>query len=139
MKTALIAIALLLAAASAAAQTIHTTVGPDGHRTFSDLAGTAPVSEQAPAVEPSRAPAGTMANGSRRAAVVNASEARRRLDQARVKRMQGAQPLPGELAVDQGAGVALDRYWRRQEKLRLAEEKAQRRSNETSEQLRTIR
>ena len=41
------------------------------------------------------------------------------------------QPLPGEHAQGTGAGAVNHRYWRRQEKLRIVVEQAQRRSNET--------
>lgn len=131
MKTNQLAITLLLAAASASAQTIHVKIGSDGHKSFTDIAGATPDRETAPAVEEPRAPAGTMAKGSRRAAVVDATEAHRRLGQAQRSRKQGAQPLPSELATAYGAGVVHHSYWRRQEKLRLAVEQAQRRSNET--------
>ena len=65
----------------------------------------------------------------RRAALVEANEAERRLAQARLKRERGAAPLPGEQA--RGEGYVNDRYWRRQEKLRLEVEQALRRFNET--------
>jgi len=67
----------------------------------------------------------------RRAATIDASEATRRLGQARLEREQGVAPLSGERTRGAGASALNHRYWRRQEKLRLAVEQAQRRSNET--------
>ena len=67
----------------------------------------------------------------REAATVDANEAGRRLAQARLKREQGAQPLPGELARGADADVVNHRYWQRQEKLRTVVEQAQLRYNET--------
>lgn len=135
MKTNLLAIALLLAATSASAQAIHLKIGSDGQKSFSDIPGATPDRAAAPAVEEPRAPAGTMAKGSRRAAIVNAKEAHRRLGQAQRSRQEGAQPLAGELAPNRGAYAVHHSYWRRQEKLRLLVEQAQRRSNETGELL----
>jgi hypothetical protein len=68
---------------------------------------------------------------SRSAAMVDASEAARRLGQARLEREQGAQALPGEHAQGTNAGAVNHRYWQRQEKLRRMVEQALRRSNET--------
>jgi hypothetical protein len=132
VKSTLLAIALLLAAANVSAQTIYMKVSPAGHKSFSDTPDSTPDPEAAPEGEKWRAPAGTMARGSRRAAVVNANEARRRLGQAQLDRKQGSHPLPRELASGQGATVVHHSYWRRQENLRLMVEQAQRRSNETS-------
>ncbi len=125
MKTTLLSVVLLLAAGSASAQTVYTSVSVDGHKTFSDRL------DETPALETPRAPAGTMANGSRRALAVNASEAGRRLAQAQLKRSQGLAPLAGEQSRDPGAGAgALNhRYWQRQEKLRVAVELSQQRLN----------
>jgi hypothetical protein len=67
----------------------------------------------------------------RRAATIDASEAARRLGQARLEREQGVAPLAGERIRGTDASTVNHRYWRRQEKLRLAVEQAQRRSNET--------
>jgi len=67
----------------------------------------------------------------RQAAAIDANEAARRLSQARLQREQGAQPLPGELARGNEAGVVNHRYWQRQEKLRRVVEQAQLRYNET--------
>jgi len=63
--------------------------------------------------------------------MVDASEAARRLGQARLEREQGAQALTGEQARGTNAGAVNHRYWLRQEKLRRMVEQALRRSNET--------
>ena len=63
--------------------------------------------------------------------MVDASEAARRLGQARLEREQGAQALPGEQARGTIDGAVNHRYWQRQEKLRRVVERALRRSNET--------
>lgn len=68
---------------------------------------------------------------SRSAAMVDASEAARRLGQARSEREQGAQALPGEQAQGANAGAVNHRYWQRQDKLRRMVERALQRSNET--------
>jgi hypothetical protein len=53
------------------------------------------------------------------------------LKQARLDRSLGAQPGPGELTKGSAPHAVNYRYWRRQEKLRLAVEQALRRSQET--------
>jgi len=55
----------------------------------------------------------------RRGGRVDVKEAARRLKQARLDRSLGAQPGPGELTRDGGAGAGNYRYWRRQERLRV--------------------
>jgi len=70
---------------------------------------------------------------SRRHSLVNASEAQRRLAQAQLKRKQGKAPLPGERA--QETGELTYAYWRRQEKLRIEVEQAQRRANAVQQPL----
>jgi len=59
---------------------------------------------------------------SRQSASIDASEAARRLAQAELMRSAGADPLPGELN---------ERYFQRQEKLRVLVERARQRVNET--------
>lgn len=134
VKNTLLAVMLVVAAASTSAQTLYTKVDLDGHKTLSDRPDTTPepAAEAASGLQAPRTPAGTMAKGSQRAAIVNANEARRRLGQAQLKRKQGVQPLPGELAQGQGPDMVKHNYWRRQEKLRQMVEQAQRRANETS-------
>jgi len=53
------------------------------------------------------------------AAKVDASEAARRLAQARLQREQGVLPLAGELVRGTAANAVNHRYWQRQEKLRI--------------------
>jgi hypothetical protein len=83
------------------------------------------------ALDVASALASSSAISSRSAAMVDASEAARRLGQARLEREQGAQALPGEQAQGTNAGAVNHRYWQRQEKLRRMVEQALRRSNET--------
>lgn len=123
MTHTFLAIALMLAASGASSQMLYTSVSADGHKTFSDRP------EEIPVIQPPRAPAGTMAIGSRRAATVNANEAQRRLVQAQQKRSEGRTPLAGEESRAGGAPVLNQRYWRRQENLRRQVEQAQQRSN----------
>jgi hypothetical protein len=128
VKAARLAVALMLAAASASAQQIHTEASLDGQKSFSDQPDPAP--EAAPATGARRTPAGTMAKGSKGAALVNSNEAQRRLAQVQRKRQQALAPLPNEKV--QGSRTQVDhRYWMRQEKMRREVEQAQRRSNET--------
>ena len=133
MKSTLLATALALCAANASAQTIHTSLSLDGHKSFSDRAATnpEPVAEAAPAKSAWRTPAGTMAKGSRGASLVNASEAERRLARAKQKRGWAIAPLAGESDKVPGGIVVNARYWHRQKGLDLEVEQAQRRSNET--------
>src|SRR5262245_30409484 len=63
----------------------------------------------------------------RRVGKVDVSEAARRLEQARLARQKGAEPRPGEYVVVHGVKHVNYRYWKRQEKLRVAVEAAQRR------------
>jgi len=68
---------------------------------------------------------------SRRASLVDSSEAARRLAQAQLERAEGALPQPGEQAHDRGPNTVNPRYWRRQERLRRAVEQARGRANQT--------
>ena len=132
MKTRFLASALLFFATGVPAQAIYSKVDSGGHATYSDLPFKAaePEAESTPADVAPRAPVGVMRIGSRRGAIVNAHEAQRRLAQAQLKRRQGNAPLAGERV--QGSGASVNhRYWRRQEKLRLEVENAQRRANAT--------
>ncbi len=92
-----------------------------------------------PASDVAQAPARNSTVSSRRATVVEANEAARRLGQARLARERGARPLSGEQARGTDASAVNHRYWRRQEKLRHDVEQALRRSNETRESLRASR
>ena len=105
--------ALACMTSGASAQTIYKEVDDAGHIRFSDQ----------PPVKAALVP--------RRAGSVEVNEAARRLKQAQRDRILGAQPAPGEMNSAPGMRTANYRYWRRQEKLRLAVEQAQRRSRET--------
>ncbi len=107
------AAALLCAAAGVSAQSVFKHLDDEGRVTFSDQ----------PPARPATLP--------RRSGRVDVNEAARRLKQARLERSLGAQPGPGELNQGGGAPSVNQRYWRRQEKLRLVVEQALRRSQET--------
>ena len=131
MKSILLAAALALCAASASAQTVFLSVNPDGHKTYSDRpdATVEPAAEAAPESDAPK-PAGRRSLvPARLSASVNALEAERRLAQAQRKRSQGMAPLPGESVQGPDGIVVNARYWRRQEKLRIEVEQAQRRLN----------
>ena len=114
------AAALSCATAGVSAQTVHKQVDAAGRITYSNQSDT-----------PRKARPTYSVMSARHAATVDANEAARRLAQARLKREQGAQPLPGELARGADADVVNHRYWQRQEKLRTVVEQAQLRYNET--------
>ena len=118
IRTIPIIFATLLAcsAADASAQSVYKEVDDEGRSTFTDR----------PPARPATAP--------RRGGKVDMKEAARRLEQTRLERRLGAQPRPGELNQGPGEPTANHRYWRRQEKLRLAVEQALRRSQETHRQ-----
>jgi hypothetical protein len=125
----LCALALLCAAAGAQAQTIYKQVDLEGRTIYTDRPD-ASLSAQSITSSPLAAPAppaGITLMALQRSAAINASEARRRLAQAQVMRSQGADVLPGE----QTSAAPNQRYWQRQEKLRVLVERAQQRVNET--------
>ena len=62
---------------------------------------------------------------------MDVSEAARRLECAQQARHQGLEPRPGEFTLVSGTQTLNYRYWKRQEKLRVAVEQAQRRSQDT--------
>lgn len=128
------AAAFLCAAAGVSAQTVYKQVDAAGNVTFTDRPGTtlSPQTAAALASDVTNASAGISAISSRRAAIIDANEAARRLGQAQLKRKQGMAPLPGEQVQASGASAVNHRYWRRQEQLRGLVEQAQRRSSETS-------
>ena len=134
------ALALLCAAAGAPAQTIYKQVDLAGKVTFTDrpdinLPAQAMTSAaQAmtnPALEAPKPPARVGLMTSRRSASIDANEAGRRLAQAQLKRSGGADLLPGDWTHGFGEGVPNQRYWQRQDRLRVHVEQAQQRSNET--------
>ena len=128
------AAAFLCAAASGVpAQTVYKQVDAAGRITFADQPDMTPSPRTATisASDVENALASNSAISSRRAAIIDANEASRRLGQAQLEREQGAGPLPGEQAQGSDASVMNHRYWRRQEKLRQAVEQAKRRWSET--------
>jgi hypothetical protein len=134
MKSTLLATALVLCTASAFAQTIYTSVSPDGRKTFSDRAGTIPgatVSESVPAGDAQNAPVRRFLVSALLSTAVNSSEAERRLAQAQRKRSSGMALQFGESDRIPGGILVNERYWIRQQGLDLEVEQAQRRSNET--------
>jgi hypothetical protein len=134
MKSTLLAAALALATASASAQTIYTSVSPDGRKTFSDRAGAMPgatVFETAAAVEAQNAPGRRFLVSPLLSSAVSSSEAERRLALAERKRSDGAALQFGESERVPGGILVNERYWLRQQGLDLEVEQAQRRSNET--------
>lgn len=107
------ALALLCAAASASAQDVFKQVDEDGRTTFSD-----------------QPPRKTVVLP-RRVGKVDVSEAAARLERAQLARKQGVEPRPGEFKQVSGVQTVNYRYWQRQERLRVAVEQAQRRSQAT--------
>ena len=131
MKITLLSTALFLAAASASGQTIRAKVDLEGR--FIPVESTEPAGGAAAPEAEKPKPRVRSLIGAQRAAAVNAAEAERRLAQAQLERQQGMEPLPSEL-VPGAPGQLSYRYWKRQEKLRLAVEQAQRRWNKTHPQ-----
>jgi Domain of unknown function (DUF4124) len=131
----ILALALACAATGVSAQEIFKLVDAGGKITFSDRpeATSQPASIRNPdAVNPPPRIAGTFSR--RAAALVDANEATRRFRQAQSSRKLGMEPQPGEQAQGAGGGTVNARYWRRQEKLRLEFDDAQRRMAETGRQ-----
>ena len=117
------------------AQTVFKHVDIAGNITFTDLPETteSAQAEGIPALEAVKAPRRIANISPRRVTVlVDANEAAHRLARAQQQRKQGVQPFPGEQTHAFGATTLNYRYWRRQEKLRILVEQAQRRLNETS-------
>jgi hypothetical protein len=128
---AILAAAMLCAAAGASAQELHKLLDATGRVTFSDRPDETGALQAAPEAESARVPKRIAGISSpRAAALIDTKEAERRLRQAQSAQSQGREPLPGERAKD---GTMSERYVRRQEKLRLVVEKAQRRLQETSQ------
>ncbi len=133
IKQAILAATFLCAATGACAQEVYKMVDAGGHVVFTDQPGLTPELQPAPEADASRVPKRIAGISSpRAAALVDAKEAARRLRQAQMTRSEGIEPLPGEKAQHARDGVVSERYLRRQEKLRLLVEQAQRRANETS-------
>lgn len=129
------AAALACAAAGASAQAVFKQVDLAGRITYTDQPESTASAQTAESAEPevTKAPRRIANISPRRVTmVVDANEAARRLAWAQQQRKQGLQPLPGEQTRAEGTIALNYRYWRRQEKLRVLVEQAQRRLNETS-------
>jgi len=129
----LCACTLFCAATGAPAQTIYKQVDSAGRVTFTDRPDI-DLPAQAmtnPALKAPKPPVGAGLVTSRRSASIDANEAGRRLARAQLSRNNGTDLLPGDLTHGSGEGVPNQRYWQRQDKLRVQVEKAQQRSNET--------
>jgi len=138
IASSLCALALLCAAHGALAQTIYKQVDLAGKVTFTDrpdinlpaLAMRSAAHAMAPALEAPTPPARVGLMSSRSSASIDANEAGRRLAQAQLQRTTGADLLPGDRH-GSGEGVPNQRYWQRQDRLRVQVEQAQQRSTET--------
>ena len=131
MKKILLATVLVFSAASASAQTVRAKVDVEPRLIQSESSdASVRLETDAPKEVEKPKPRVRSMIGAQRSAAVNAAEAERRLAQAQLERQQGKEPLPGEL-VPGAPGQLSYRYWKRQEKLRLAVEQAQRRWNKT--------
>jgi hypothetical protein len=129
IRPAIRAAAILCAATGVSAQEVYKLVDATGNVLFTDRPSETAELQPAPEPAASRLPKRIAGISSpRAAAIVDAKEAARRLQQARLSHREGMEPMPGE----QAAGVPNSRYWRRQEKLRLLVERAQRRQQETA-------
>jgi uncharacterized protein DUF4124 len=128
----------LCAATGASAQAIFRQVDAEGRITYTDRPDTTPLIQTAadPALEVANALASNSAISSRRAAMVDANEAARRLRQTEFERRQGVERLPGEQARGISADAANERYRRRQEELLRMVEQAQLRLSEVHWSLR---
>lgn len=135
LASAICAAAFLCAAAVASAQPVYKRVSAAGQTTFSDRPDTAmpPQIESAPNLDVTKAPARMSVISSRRAALIDAKEAARRLRQEQLNRERGWEPIAGEKVQGADASAVNHRYWRRQETLRRAVENAQRRARETNQ------
>ncbi len=129
---AILAATLLWAGAFASAQSVYRVVAADGHITYTDQPAVAspPQVGASQAMSVANALAGNTVISSRFAAAVDAKEAARRLKQAQLKRSQAERLLPGEHFLNPGESAQHNRYWRRQERLRVEVEHARRRFNE---------
>jgi hypothetical protein len=134
IASSLSAAALLCAATGASAQlAVYKHVYPAGDIVYTDQPQMPPLPEAAPASDAPAAPARFAPP--RRYPLVTVSEAQRRLAQAQLKRKQGKAPLAGESVQGPGGATANYYYWRRQEKLRIEVEQAQRRANAVQKSL----
>ncbi len=128
----------LCAAAGTLAQSVHQEVDAEGQVTYTDRPRPTPSPGAAPTPgkEVDNALARKLPLSSRHATTVDANEASRRLRQTQKEREQGVPRRPGENIVKVGTTITDERYQSRQDNLRQAVEKAQRRVNETSQAIR---
>jgi hypothetical protein len=133
IASSLCGLALLCAAAGTPAQMIYKQVDAAGRVTFTDRPDSSLPAQSITGAAPEapRAPARVILMTSQRLATINAKEAGRRLAQAQVMRSEGADLLRSDWIHGASAGVPGQRYWQRQEKLRVLVEQAQQRAIET--------
>ena len=136
----------LFAATAASAQAIYRQVDPSGAVIFTDRpdpslpGGLEPIvgTPSPPQVEKETPPRPVVRRSQisrQQSAAIDAREAERRLQQARINRDRGLEPQPGEKLHGASAEALKERYWRRQEQLRREVEMALRRVNETQQML----
>jgi hypothetical protein len=137
ITSSLCGLALLCAAAGAPAQTIYKQVDSAGRVTFTDRPDSSLPSQAMTGAAPEapRAPASITPMTAQRSAAINANEAGRRLAQAQLMRSEGADLARGDWTHSASTAVPNQRYWQRQERLRVLVEQAQRRATETRQQL----
>ena len=140
IASSLCALALLCAATGAPAQTIYKQVDLAGKVTFTDRPDSnlpaqamtsAAQATTKPALEAPKPPARVGLMTSRRSASIDVNEAGLRLAQAQLQRSGGADLLPGDWTHGSAESVPNQRYWQRQDRLRVQVEQAQQRSTET--------
>jgi hypothetical protein len=129
------AAALLCVPAGASAQPVYKQFDTAGHTTYGDRPDPAASTATIPALDVARALARSTAMSSRGAAIIDANEAARRLNQA--EHAQCPERLPDEQA--RSADVIAAKEVRCQAKLRRAIEQAQRRVDNTNRLLRASR
>jgi hypothetical protein len=139
ITSSLCGFALLCAAAGAPAQTIYKQVDGAGRVTFTDRPDSSLLAQPmtSASLEAAKAPAEVILMTAQRSATINAKEAGRRLAQAQQMRSAGADLLRSDWIHGASAGVPSQRYWQRQEKLRVLVEQAQQRAIETRQLLLT--
>jgi|GEM_PF-1473401 len=127
--------ALLVAATGALAQSVHQEVDAEGRVTYTDRPRAIPSQSVAPTpgMDVDYALARALPMSTRHATTVDAQEASRWLRQTQKAQEQGVQRRPGEKIVKVGTTITDECYQRRQDNLRLAVERAQRRVYKTSQ------
>jgi hypothetical protein len=134
---AICAAALFCAAAGVPADPVYKQFDAAGRITHSDQPDTTrlPPTATIASLDVVNALAGATAMSGRRAAIVDANEAARRLGQAERERKLGAEPRPGEEALAADENGVNPKYQRRQDQLRRKVEQAQRRASEADRKL----